>query len=260
MSSTNKTTNYDLSQYIGSDKPTYLSDYNSDMYKIDAQMKVNADNIATAITGVQSATTTANTANATASQANTTANQANTTANSASTTAGNAQSTANSALSTATSAQTTASQANTKITNLETSLNISSFTNYNQTNDFTKNNVNLTSANITVACNSAGDIFKVYGEVVGTLPNPNTGGSVSIQTALRPENSITIMAAGICGFSNAGHNEFNAIRATYISITTNGLLTITVPAMNGTTTEIKRVILFPCLYFGKDFGDTPIQE
>lgn len=36
MSSTNKTTYYNLSQYIGTDKPTYLSDYNSDMSKIDA--------------------------------------------------------------------------------------------------------------------------------------------------------------------------------------------------------------------------------
>lgn len=34
MSSTNKTTYYDLSQYIGTDKPTYLGDYNSDMSKI----------------------------------------------------------------------------------------------------------------------------------------------------------------------------------------------------------------------------------
>lgn len=36
MSSTNKTTYYELSQYIGTDKPTYLGDYNSDMSKIDA--------------------------------------------------------------------------------------------------------------------------------------------------------------------------------------------------------------------------------
>lgn len=35
MSSTNKTTYYNLSQYIGTDKPTYLGDYNSDMSKID---------------------------------------------------------------------------------------------------------------------------------------------------------------------------------------------------------------------------------
>lgn len=36
MSSTNKTNYYNLSQYIGTDKPTYLGDYNSDMSKIDA--------------------------------------------------------------------------------------------------------------------------------------------------------------------------------------------------------------------------------
>ena len=47
MSSTNKTTNYELSQYIGTDKPTYLGDYNGDMLKIDTQMKVNATNIST---------------------------------------------------------------------------------------------------------------------------------------------------------------------------------------------------------------------
>lgn len=43
MSSTNKTPNYDLSQYVGTDKPTYLGDYNGDMLKIDAQMKENAN-------------------------------------------------------------------------------------------------------------------------------------------------------------------------------------------------------------------------
>lgn len=41
MSSTNKTTNYNLSQYVGTDKPTYLGDYNEDMSKIDSQMKTN---------------------------------------------------------------------------------------------------------------------------------------------------------------------------------------------------------------------------
>lgn len=46
MSSTNKTTYYDLSQYIGTDKPTYLGDYNSDMSKIDAGIH-DADDKAT---------------------------------------------------------------------------------------------------------------------------------------------------------------------------------------------------------------------
>lgn len=49
MSSTNKTNNYDLSQYIGTDKPTYLGDYNGDMLKIDTQMKNNANSATDAI-------------------------------------------------------------------------------------------------------------------------------------------------------------------------------------------------------------------
>lgn len=48
MSSTNKTANYNLSQYIGTDKPTYLGDYNSDMLKIDTQLKANADSTSNA--------------------------------------------------------------------------------------------------------------------------------------------------------------------------------------------------------------------
>ena len=46
MSSTNKTTYYRLNQYIGTDKPTYLGDYNSDMSKIDTGIH-DADDKAT---------------------------------------------------------------------------------------------------------------------------------------------------------------------------------------------------------------------
>lgn len=51
MASTNKTQNYDLSQFVGTDRPTWLVDYNGDMAKIDAQMKQNADDIASAVAG-----------------------------------------------------------------------------------------------------------------------------------------------------------------------------------------------------------------
>ena len=58
MASTNKTTNYELSQFLGTDKPAWLSDYNGDMNKIDTQMKANADGV-TAASGASSANTTA---------------------------------------------------------------------------------------------------------------------------------------------------------------------------------------------------------
>ena len=50
MSATNHTRNYNLSQFVGTDRPTWLGDYNGDMTKIDAQLKRNADAIASAAT------------------------------------------------------------------------------------------------------------------------------------------------------------------------------------------------------------------
>lgn len=105
MSTTNHTTNYELSQYIGTDVTSYLSNYNSDMYKIDAQMKVNADDAAEAksdaATAVATSTTAASNASAavsTANAANSTAEAAQTAATAAQTAAGAAQTTAEAAL------------------------------------------------------------------------------------------------------------------------------------------------------------------
>lgn len=48
MSSTNKTLTIELSQYVGTDKPTYLTDYNGDMLKIDNAIAADRDSITTA--------------------------------------------------------------------------------------------------------------------------------------------------------------------------------------------------------------------
>lgn len=51
MTATNHTENYNLSQFAGTDRPTWLGDYNGDMARIDAQLKQNADDIASATAG-----------------------------------------------------------------------------------------------------------------------------------------------------------------------------------------------------------------
>lgn len=51
MTASKHTENYDLSQFASSDRPTWLVDYNGDMAKIDAQLKRNADDIASATAG-----------------------------------------------------------------------------------------------------------------------------------------------------------------------------------------------------------------
>ena len=42
MAHTNQTTNYELSQFVGTDRPSWLDDYNADMTKIDAAIKTAA--------------------------------------------------------------------------------------------------------------------------------------------------------------------------------------------------------------------------
>lgn len=76
MSSTTKTTNYNLSQFADADKPTWRGDYNGDMLKIDRGMQCNANAAADAHTAATNAQNAANT-NATAiAQVKTTADDA----------------------------------------------------------------------------------------------------------------------------------------------------------------------------------------
>lgn len=222
MSSTNKTANYNLSQYIGSDKPTYLSDYNSDMYNIDAQMKTNADNVATALSGVTTATNTANTAQSTATTANTTANTALTTAG------------------------TTATALNTFMQKW----NLSSITTWGQ-NDITITGVGFSAfeeCNFTVAKNSDGSIFKCYGSINGTT---NGSGNCYIElsnTGILVDEPYVIYPVGVCSPLGA-----NADMQVELAIANNK---ITIRWWNYEAGHVK-VSLFPCIYFNADFGDNP---
>lgn len=90
MSYTNKTPNYDLPQYVGTDKPTYLGDFNETMLKIDEALHTNQQNIASANSVATTANATANQALQSATDANTKASTASTTANQAKTIAENA--------------------------------------------------------------------------------------------------------------------------------------------------------------------------
>lgn len=53
MASTNKTEKLGLSQYIATDKPTYLVDYNNDMSKIDANAVLTSTSIASNVASIE---------------------------------------------------------------------------------------------------------------------------------------------------------------------------------------------------------------
>ncbi len=113
MAHTNHTTNYEFSQFVGTDKPTFLGDYNGDMQKIDTAIKGAKDT-------ADGASTTANAASALATTASQTASQASTDAATASANATTALNTANNATTTAQNASTAAQSASTTATNAAT--------------------------------------------------------------------------------------------------------------------------------------------
>ena len=106
MAHTNHTTNYELPQFVASDKPTWLGDVNGAMSAIDTAIAGVAVTASGADSKADSAISTANTAAGTASDAATLANTANTNANSALTTAGNAATAASAAQSAASAVDT----------------------------------------------------------------------------------------------------------------------------------------------------------
>lgn len=73
MASTNKTPNFDLPQFLGTDKPSWLGDINPSMLTIDEQLMLNKANSEQAISSAQNAVTVANSATAVAGNANTNA-------------------------------------------------------------------------------------------------------------------------------------------------------------------------------------------
>ena len=102
MSSTNKTSHYNLPQFIGSDIPTWLGDFNSAMTAIDS--------------GINAAATSASGAATTAAQASTDAAAAASSATSAYNAAAAAQKSADDATAAVTTEQTRAEAAEKKIT------------------------------------------------------------------------------------------------------------------------------------------------
>lgn len=233
MGATNHTTNYNLPQFVGSDKPTWLGDVNGAMSSIDTQMKANND----------LATTAKNTADT------------------ATTTAGTALTTAGTASDTATTAQTTATTALNKALVNEANIakiNLDTLTTFSKTDINVVNNSitlsNTDTSSLTLATNSDGSLCKIYGQVYGTASASEIV-NFYIQTDLRPESNITISPCAII-FLHDRSNMLNSKACTVapLTIETDGKIRIRVGGVGG---QYIRIVLLPMIYFIKDFGDQP---
>lgn len=239
MASTNKTTHYELSQFLGTDKPAWLTDYNADMSKID--------------TGINSAQTTATGADGKA-DANTTA--IGTLANLTTTAKTNLVSAINEVDANADTAQLTASEAAGTATSAKTEAdNLVTYFNITSTGDCTLNvsggNLNSTVSKVRYALNNDGTLGKIYGKIKYTS-NVTTGGTLTITpTGLNVQSQLTIDSG--CYVTSLESGSYAIVEPRNLTLNTNGTITIDLPSVRvgGEVT----IWLPPCLYFFKDFGD-----
>ena len=262
MASTNSTSHYGLSQYVGSDKPTYLTDYNNDMSAID--------------TGIYNAQTKADSAYTAAGEADTKAGNAQTTANTAVTNAGTANTNIGTMANLETSEKSTLvgaiNEVNSNVgdlTNLETTNKTSvvsavnevksNITNFNLTHfdTYGKDDITVTSggtlasnSSITVAYNDDGSLAKIYGTIFSDGNATSNSLQFNIQTALRPTSNFSITNPGIV---RRGSNP-EVYRSCNLAIYTDGKVYLSATGTSGTPFAL---YYWPCLYFVKDFGDTP---
>lgn len=245
MASTNKTTNYNLSQFVGSDKPAWLSDYNQDMSKIDTQMKSNAD-AATAADGKADANTTSigdltNLNTTTKTNLVSATNEVNTNLGTVS--------------GVATGANTTANTALTKATGLENALTFTQFTSVAD-NDIIVTGGNMTKNQIRVASNADGSIIKIYGRLEITGTNAN-GYTVTFPTYGRPDSNINIDGACLGCTVNLNDTYNGSPYPISFTISPNGQCSFT---MSSNWYNKKGHFDFiACVLFMKDFGD-PISS
>lgn len=258
MASTNKTTNYELSQYIGTDKPTYLGDYNSDMSKID-----------NAIHGVSQAVGTET------SRINVIEGNIGSLAS--------LQTTDKSSVVNAVNEVNTKSETNKTnigtIANLETENKTTIVNAINEIvekfniNDFNEIATSTMTTSIgtfnartkmNIAYNNDKSIFKLYGFIgIGSIPQSSWGSTnftITIPSDLRPSQQYTINGACvmITQATTALSTEYplSRVATPIVTISTNGNIII---EGDGATNIGRNFNLYfaPCMYFNKSFGDIP---
>jgi hypothetical protein len=239
MSHSNSTPNFNLPQFVGTDKPAWLTDINSAFLAIDTAVKNVSDAASTANGNATTANTNIGTLNDLTTTTKTNVVSAVNEVNSG---IGTAQNTAN-------QAYTAGTNALTKVTALEQALNLNTFNacTLNKSSGITSID---TGSNLTCATNSDKSLFKIYGRLNIAIPSNTANQSVTVtNTGLGSiDEAYTINCGALVYQSDGGMTMRDII------VNTDGSITIPV-STSGSGANYLRYFLFPMLYFNKSFGD-----
>lgn len=262
MSSTNKTTHYNLNQYVASDKPTYLVDYNGDMSAIDSAIysaKSEADTNTSSIGTLSSLTTTVKTdlvsaINEVDSDLGTLSETVSGHTTDIATNTSAIGTLANLTTTNKTSLVGAVNEVNYNVGNF----NLSSFESISTCKLYNGSGTEVTGTvgvNMNVAKNSDGSLAKIYGEI--GITNVQDIRKATIETSLRPETDLTINGGLMRVFSN-GNTVVN-VDMVSLTIKTDG--TVEIPVTYAAYANDNCKLLFVnSLLFIKDFGDSPLPQ
>lgn len=258
MSHTNSTTNYNLPQFVGTDKPAWLTDINGAFSSIDTAIKGAKD---TADTAAGDATT-ANTAIGTLANLSTTEKTNLVGAiNEVNTGVATAQNTAN-------AASGVAGQTATNLNNFEQKFNLNTITN-TVAPTFTGT---AQASRFTLAQNSDGSIYKLYGRMVfsaGAVINRTTaiagltgyyGSATGVYLTQAPTEAYIVSCAGIRAVTNNSETNTQSVSQIDFAVGTDGQIYLFAAqqSVNQTVSSgnYEIYIMNPCIYFNTNFGDT----
>ncbi len=250
MSATNRTENYNLPIFIETDKPAWLVDFNGAMRSIDAQMKLNAEAIATKSPILTFQDT---------ADIDFTKTGDIVTANLQSAITDKVGRALVTPLTAPSAEQLVAIDSNGNQAAVEIGsgifndngtlkaidLNLTDIETYTTASEIT-GGVTLTNVSITKALNADGSIGKIYGQA------GINGGTSGVQTFF---TGITVAPTGseyLISFAGLAKGNDNQISAASFRIDATGKVYCRYYRPN---TQYTQVYWWPCLYFFKNFGD-----
>lgn len=228
MASTNETTNYDLSQFVGTDKPAWLTDYNQDMNKIDTAIKSVSD-----------------TATAADGKADANATKIGTLSYLSTSDKSSLVAAINEVDGNTDTAQNTANQAYNLAFNLLSLDNISTCN-----TSISANLSSISEATFKCATNSSKTVFKVYGQARLDAPAGTTNASVTLtNTGLDSRTESYNIECGALGFRDLDGSTV------VLNLTVNTDGSITISGINFGNNNAMRLYIAPSLFIDSDFGD-----
>lgn len=217
MGSTNKTTGYELPQWIGTDKPTFLGDLNDAFLKIDNGMVANKGDATSAVATAGAAKQTADNATTKVTELTQTVATLNTSVEASDAKANEATATAQQALSTA-SAQANIVSGHTNSINSLNSI-VSSIESLLQSNTWTNGVVSAIATGAVlvggfVSMNNFLNLLQISAKISSTNQNPVTAGTqlIKITGITLPNSTNRTIYGGLLVRDRAGDTIFkNAV-------------------------------------------------